>query len=69
LSDIPAHRQVVEDDEFYFQVNDAESLERKIQEFIDGRDNINMSIDVSRYDWKIVINRYDEVLRKTSSRI
>jgi glycosyltransferase involved in cell wall biosynthesis len=69
LSDIPAHRQLVEDDEFYFQVNDAESLERKIQEFIDGRDNINMSIDVSRYDWKIVINRYDEVLRKTSSRI
>jgi glycosyltransferase involved in cell wall biosynthesis len=69
LSDIPAHRQLVEDDEFYFQVNDAESLESKIQRFIDRRDAIiNTSIDVSHYDWEIVINRYEEVLKKTSLR-
>jgi glycosyltransferase involved in cell wall biosynthesis len=69
LSDIPAHRQLVEGEEFYFQVNDAESLESKIQRFIDRRDAIiNTSIDVSHYDWEIVINRYEEVLKKTSLR-
>lgn len=52
LSDIPAHRQLVPENEYYFEADEISS---------DG-------IAISKYDWERVISQYEEVLCLASER-
>lgn len=67
LSDIPAHRQLLESDEYYFNLGDIQGLSEKIRAAISDNGLRNKEkIDVSRYDWKNIISQYDDILKKAS---
>ncbi len=69
LSDIPAHRQLVSEDEYYFEANDIQGLSFKLQALINKIDKIPRNrIDISRYDWKNIINQYEDILYKASEK-
>lgn len=70
LSDIPAHRQLLEADEYYFKLGDIQGLSEKVSALIseNGLEN-KKDIDVSRYDWKNIIGQYDDILQKASATI
>ena len=63
LSDIPAHRQLVDGDEFFFEANDADKLSELIKSGISMIENSEGNIpDVSMYDWSNIIQKYVEVM-------
>ena len=63
LSDIPAHRQLVDRDEFFFEANDADKLSELIKSAIGIIENSEGNIpDVSVYDWSNIIRKYEEVM-------
>ncbi len=69
LSDIPAHRQLLEADEYYFNLEDVEELAEKVRKVISVNGLIDeKKIDVSRYDWKNIICQYECLLQKASDR-
>lgn len=61
LSDIPAHRQLLGEGDFYFQTEDTEQLSKKIEERIKLGAK-RCSLDLERYDWSHVIPKYEELL-------
>ena len=69
LSDIPAHRQLVPEDEYYFEADDVQGLAHKLLTVISKADEISADrIDISKYDWERVISQYEEVLCLASER-
>jgi len=65
LSDIPAHRQLIAGDEYYFGLGDVEGLAKKIQRAVRGEVvSPEGMIDVSGYDWKAVIEKYEWIIKK-----
>lgn len=63
LSDILAHRQLISEDEYYFDVDDVGTLAEKINKCISrGVNSLSMGIDVSKFDWDQVIPQYEEML-------
>ena len=63
LSDIPAHRQLVGDGEYYFKANDYDALAKLIKSGMSMIEGDSESIpDVSGYDWKDVMHRYMELM-------
>ena len=60
LSDIPAHRQLVPEDEFYFRPDDTEVLARKLQHRLDGGE-CSFVYDLNRYSWETVMKRYQNI--------
>lgn len=63
LSDIPAHRQLVSEDEYYFESDNAQQLAEKLEEYIQGKDYVRQ-IDVEKYDWENIIIQYEVLLQK-----
>lgn len=65
LSDIPAHRQLVADDEYYFSADDIHGLAKKLEGII-GKSAIDLrnNIDVTRYEWDNIIKQYEDVLQE-----
>lgn len=63
LSDIPAHRQLVTGDEYFFETNNVDQLSLLIADKIEKMENGKAILpDVSMYDWNNVIPRYMELM-------
>lgn len=63
LSDIPAHRQLVSGEEYFFETNNSNQLSELIMNKIRMIENGRVRIpDVSGYDWKNVMKRYVKLL-------
>lgn len=63
LSDIEAHRQLVPDDEFYFESHDVVKLSELIRKrMATGAESFSYNLD--RYDWGKIIKSYTEVMNK-----
>jgi len=65
LSDIPAHRQLLSDDSYFFETHDVDDLYNKImiamQKYEEGL--LMESIpDMKRYSWDSIVNEYENVL-------
>lgn len=63
LSDIPGHRQLIGDDQYFFAPDDVRGLADKLKEVME-KDcaDLDCGIDVSRYDWEQIIRQYEDVL-------
>ena len=67
LSDIPAHRQLIAEDVFFFKLDDLERLAEKIQKVItDRKQGIENIAGISRFDWKNIIQQYEALLYRAS---
>ncbi len=64
LSDIPAHRQIVSDEEFYFQKDDVQGLAEKMKRVMKKFPYLTNRIDVEKYDWNNVMIQYEQVLKE-----
>lgn len=63
LSDIPAHRQFLQEDKYFFPMNDEKALSVKIQFLINNTAEIySNEIDIEKYDWSRIIKQYEAVL-------
>lgn len=63
LSDIPAHRQLVSGDEYFFETNNAEMLSELIDKKIRIIENSDEKLpDVAEYDWGNIIQKYIELM-------
>lgn len=69
LSDIPAHRQLIPDDKYYFRADDVQGLAKKLEGVISENDVVRgNNIDISRYDWNNIIRRYEDTFQKVCGR-
>lgn len=68
LSDIPAHRQLVPEDEFYFRPDDTEVLARKLQHRLDGGE-CSFVYDLNRYSWDAMMKQYQDVFEEALRQI
>lgn len=67
LSDIPAHRQLIADDACFFKLDDLQGLAEKIQMIVtDRKQGIENKADIFRFDWKNIIQQYEELLHRAS---
>lgn len=65
LSDISSHRQFVKDDRYFFRMDDAKGLAKKLEKLISGKWAWERDcIDISGYDWDSIIRRYEKILLK-----
>lgn len=62
LSDIPAHRQLIADENVFFKLDMDEQLIIKIQQLIDKPDRSN-HYESSQFDWKHSIEKYEKLLQ------
>lgn len=65
LSDIPAHRQLISDDECFFNIDDVGELANKLEKLLDDGANVK-PISVEAYDWSQIILKYEHLLYKAS---
>ncbi len=63
LSDIPAHRQLVPNDEFYFEPHDVDALAAKLGKRI-AEDPTVYEYDLSRFHWSRIIKEYTDVFKE-----
>ena len=63
LSDIPAHRALVPDDEFYFGAHNVDALALKLAKRIEEGPAI-YEYDLSKYHWNRIIKEYLDVFRE-----
>ena len=63
LSDIPAHRQMIEDDCHYFSLDDVNQLAKMIEERIKIGNEV-CKYDTYRYSWDSVMPKYIELLER-----
>ena len=64
LSDIPGHRQLIDDDAYFFDLSDIRSLSRKIERLVrEGIPHGWKGVDVSSHDWKDMIDRYEYLIK------
>lgn len=69
LSDIPGHRQLIGDDQYYFAPDDVQGLANRLGKVMDKEPaEVDCGLDVSRYDWEQIIRRYEDVLQKVDER-
>lgn len=62
LSDIPAHRQLINKDECFFEANNHLQLSDKLSEAIEKKESNSLGvIDTREYDWGNILSRYEEV--------
>lgn len=62
LSDIPAHRQLVKQDEYFFEVNNYMQLADKLNDAIKKIESNDWDIiDTRKYDWKEILIQYEEI--------
>lgn len=64
-SDIPAHRQMLQQ-QYLFSLEDEDSLVKKLSERMALGANA-CKIDMSKYDWDIISNQYEELMAKSSN--
>lgn len=69
LSDIPAHRQLIAESKYYFQLDNSLELEEKIKSVIAGRQQGKSVKGIERYDWSAVVTQYEEELQRASESI
>ena len=62
VSDIPAHRQILPVENQLFGMNDIVQLSEKLAEAAKLTD-WNLPLDISAYDWKVVMQKYEEILQ------
>ena len=63
LSDIPAHRQLVSGDEYFFEPNNSDELSKLIDNNMKEIEKNNVKVpDVSMYDWGNIMQRYMELM-------
>lgn len=62
LSDIPAHRQLVSENEFYFAPNDTKGLAKKIEEKL-TLEITEFQYDLNKYDWCNIGLKYEDILK------
>jgi len=65
LSDIPAHRQLIADSKYYFELNDVDSLVNRLQKqmlLYDGN-NISDLPNMSLYCWDNIGKEYEKLLQ------
>lgn len=63
LSDIPAHRQLVPEDEYYFESDNVQQLAEKLEEYIQEKEYVRR-VDVEKYDWDNIVIQYEVLMRK-----
>lgn len=63
LSDIEPHRQLVDDEEIFFGIDDAEVLAGKIEQLL-KQDVRNNHYNLSEYEWETVMNQYEKIAEK-----
>ena len=62
VSDIPAHRQILPVENQLFGMNDIVQLSEKLAEA--AKLTVwNLPLDISAYDWKAVMQKYEEILQ------
>lgn len=67
LSDIPAHRQFIKDDQYFFEMDNENELAQKIEKLVSRRWNRDRNfIDISKYEWENIIRRYEDVLKNAA---
>lgn len=66
LSDIPAHRQMVPNDEFYFNADDVDALTKKIQARINAGPGV-FEYSLEHYKWDNVMVKYESLLKKAAT--
>lgn len=67
LADIPGHRQFINDDTYLFETDNAKQLAKKLNKLIKFEpDDISNGLDVSKYDWRVIIYQYERILRESS---
>lgn len=66
VSDIPAHRQLIEKEEAFFSCGDVAALAEKIQKEIDryekGMDKA-FDIQLQKYDWAKIGDEYERIMQ------
>ena len=68
LSDIPAHRQFIKDDQYFFAMDDENALAEKLETLIKRQwDKDRRFIDISRYGWGNIIRQYEDVLQNAAN--
>lgn len=66
VSDIPAHRQLLQDDKCFFMADDYIGLAEKIERFINGRTERELP-DIEQYNWNRIVRVYENILMKHSN--
>lgn len=67
LSDIPAHRQFIKDDQYFFEMDNENELAQKIEKLVNRQWNRDRNfIDISKYEWENIIRRYEDVLKNAA---
>lgn len=65
LSDIPAHRQLISEDEFYFELGNTKKLAEKIRRrIIHGVQEWRYNLD--RLDWEVILPQYENLLKEAA---
>lgn len=66
LSDIPAHRQLLSEDRFYFDVDNIDELRKKIRNIMDivEAGNELMIPTMEKFGWERISKEYEKVLSK-----
>ncbi|SFC74078.1 glycosyltransferase family 4 protein [Butyrivibrio sp. YAB3001] len=67
LSDIRAHRQLVPEEEFYFEPHDVDGLANKLSKYMANEPQA-FNYDLNRYDWKNVLSSYSKVLKEAAEK-
>lgn len=61
VSDIGGHRYILNDDRYFFKLNDVADLRRKLSNLIQNMPE-TFSIDINRFNWDTVIKDYTSLL-------
>lgn len=69
LSDIPAHRQLIAEDKYYFQLDDTQGLAEKIQKLITRKQCAEDIMGIEEYDWEIIAAQYEKELQNASASV
>lgn len=65
LSDIPAHRQLVEHEGCFYEANDYKQLVYKLMKAIKEIESNNLStMDTRKFDWENIVVQYEEIFAK-----
>ena len=64
ISDIPAHRQMLSE-EHLFSISDEKDLIAKLEKRM-ALGAINYTNDMKKFDWKIIVAQYEEIMREAT---
>lgn len=65
LSDIEAHRELIQGADCFTQINDVEALAEKLQAFIMGKREYSVDgMLIKRYSWKYIAEKYELIYEK-----